>query len=64
MGSSLAIHPKVIGGALGSVTAGTVVWLLSLMHVTVTLPEAVALLSVVSAFGGWLAPILKTEASK
>ncbi len=64
MGSPLNFHPKVVGGILGSVSGGTVVWLLSLMHVEVTLPEAVALLSVVSAFGGWLAPILKTEASK
>jgi hypothetical protein len=61
MNSFTDFHPKVVGGALGSTGAGVAVWLLSLMHVHVTLPEAAALVGVISAFGGWLAPILNRE---
>ncbi len=69
MGSATNIHPKVVGAVLGGAPAGglsvLVIWLLGLAHVQVDPVVAgilAAYLSLGAAwFGGWLAPILKTE---
>ncbi len=61
MGSPLAIHPKVAAASISGSLAILVIWLLGLAHVTVDPVVAGALSTALAAFGGWLAPILKSE---
>ncbi len=61
MGSPLALHPKVAAAGLSGSVAILVIWLLGLAHVQVDPVVGGALAAALSAFGGWLAPILKTE---
>ncbi len=64
MGSPLTLHPKVAAAGLAGSISILVIWLLGLAHVTVDPVVAGALSTALAAFGGWLAPILKTEAPK
>jgi len=64
MNNALDVHPKVVGGGLGSAAAVLVVWLLGLAHVTVDPVVAGALVAVLASIGGWLAPVLNAERAK
>ena len=64
MNGVLDIHPKVIGATGGGTLAVLVVWLLGVFHVQVDPIVAGALTTVIAAFCGWLAPIVKAEVSK
>ncbi len=64
MNGLLDFHPKTTAAALGGSASILIIWLLGLAHVTVDPVVAGALATALAAFGGWLAPILKTEASK
>jgi hypothetical protein len=52
----LDIHPKVAGGTLACALAVLIVWILSLVGIPVPLVADGALVTALSALGGWLAP--------
>lgn len=64
MNNALDVHPKVVGGGIGSGAAVLVIWLLGLAHVVVDPVVAGALVASLSAVGAWLSPILNAERQK
>lgn len=64
MNGALNIHPKVAGATISGSLGILVVWLLGQAHVTVGTTVAAAIVAVLAAVGGWLAPIADAEKAK
>jgi len=56
MNGALDIHPKVAGGTIAGAIAVLIVWILNLAGIPVPDVADAALVVILTALGGWLAP--------